>query len=291
MKKIISILLLTFMCAMAFVGCGSGENTTTSSTLSQSSNEYENLTVGKEVDFEGKLSTVDGVFSGINNDNGSNVFDVDFGKNNGTAIITYAGANLNLKVGDTVRVKGTISKVYDSEDAPFIGVEATLVEKVSSGTASTSLFNSSSKSSSSISNTSGTDFNVDWDKCITNTKENSLLISSNYPYVKDVYIDVDDNEKEIIFMAILDDSTKPEIALEYADTMIRQLNMWARMQDESIANSTKDYYGGLYDVYSIRIGVAPLSQSQNQSKWFVSDYINKGLHTKHTLKLEKAYRR
>lgn len=291
MKKIISILLLTFMCAMAFVGCGSGENTTTSSTLSQSSNEYENLTVGKEVDFEGKLSTVDGVFSGINNDNGSNVFDVDFGKNNGTAIITYAGANLNLKVGDTVRVKGTISKVYDSEDAPFIGVEATLVEKVSSGTASTSLFNSVSKSSSSISNTSGTDFNVDWDKCITNTKENSLLISSNYPYVKDVYIDVDDNEKEIIFMAILDDSTKPEIALEYADTMIRQLNMWARMQDESIANSTKDYYGGLYDVYSIRIGVAPLSQSQNQSKWFVSDYINKGLHTKHTLKLEKAYRR
>ena len=142
-----------------------------------------------------------------------------------------------------------------------------------------------------MSNTSGTHFNVDWDKCITNTKENSLLISSNYPYVKDVYIDVDDNEKEIIFMAILDDSTKPEIALEYADTMIRQLNMWARMQDESIANSTKDYYGGLYDVYSIRIGVAPLSQSQNQSKWFVSDYINKGLHTKHTLKLEKAYRR
>lgn len=116
------------------------------------------------------------------------------------------------------------------------------------------------------------------------------MVQENYPYAKDVHIEVNDDKKEIVFMAILSDSTNPEDALDYADLMIRQLNMWARMQDESIANSTKDYYGGLYDVYSIRIGVAPLSQSQNQSKWFVSDYINKGLHNKHTLKLEKAYR-
>lgn len=133
-------------------------------------------------------------------------------------------------------------------------------------------------------------FNVDWDTCIAHTKEYSLMVPENYPYVKDVHIEVNDDKKEIIFMAILSDSTDPEDALDYADLMIRQLNMWARMQDESIASSTKDSYGGLYDVYSIRIGIAPLSQSQNQSKWFVSDYINKGLHTKHTIKLEKAYR-
>ena len=133
-------------------------------------------------------------------------------------------------------------------------------------------------------------FNVDWDRCINETKEYSLMVTSNYPYVKDVYINVDDNEKEILFTAVFDDSTNPELALDYADTMIRQLNMFARMQDETIASSTKDYYGGLYDVYSIKIGITPLSQVKNQSKWFISDYINKGLHTKHTIKLEKAYR-
>ncbi len=116
------------------------------------------------------------------------------------------------------------------------------------------------------------------------------MVTENYPYAKDVHIEVDDTKKEIVFMAILADSTDPEDALDYADLMIRQLNMWARMQDESITSSTKNSYGGLYDVYSISIGIAPLSQVENQSKWFVYDYIKRGVHTKHTIKLEKAYR-
>ena len=53
MKKAISILLLTVMCAMVFVGCGSGESTPTSSISIQSNNEYKDLTVGQNVDLEG----------------------------------------------------------------------------------------------------------------------------------------------------------------------------------------------------------------------------------------------
>ena len=61
------------------------------------------------------------------------------------------------------------------------------------------------------------------------------------------------------------------------------------MQDKNIELGTKDYYGGLYDEYGIMIGVAPKNQVNNKDKWFVYQYITKGMHTKQAPKLQKAH--
>jgi hypothetical protein len=64
MKKAISVLLLTVMCAMVFVGCGSSENKTTSSTsISQRD------TISKYLPHSEKVTWDSNVYDVMNNDN------------------------------------------------------------------------------------------------------------------------------------------------------------------------------------------------------------------------------
>lgn len=130
-------------------------------------------------------------------------------------------------------------------------------------------------------------YNVDWDKCIEDTKA-SIADPNFYDYLKDIHIEVDETKKQITFTAVLADSTNADVALDYADTMVRQFNLFAQMQDSSIKSSSKDYYGGVYDSYSALVGVAPLSKVKESDKWYVYDAIAKGGKTK--LKLSKAYK-
>lgn len=130
-------------------------------------------------------------------------------------------------------------------------------------------------------------YDVDWDKCLEDLKE-SVLDSEVYPYAKDVYVGVDDGKKQINFTAVLDDSTDPSVALDYADTIIRQYNLMANMQDNRIALGGKDYYGGLYDQYSILIGIAPLSKTENNKEWFVFDAVVAGAYQ--AIDLQEAYK-
>lgn len=125
------------------------------------------------------------------------------------------------------------------------------------------------------------DFNVDWEKCIQETKE-ELTNSEFFSYVKDIYIEV--KEDEIKFTAALADSTSDSIALDFADTLIRRFNLTAKAQDNAIKSSTKDYLGGLYDKYNIVIAIAPLSKVSNQKEWYVYDAISKGMHRQPRLK-------
>lgn len=136
--------------------------------------------------------------------------------------------------------------------------------------------------------TESADYNVDWDKCLDDAKQS--ITGSSYPYVKDLTVQVDESKKLMTFTAVFDDSTDPQKALEYADTMLRQYNTFASQQDSTISIGSKESYGGLYDSYKVMIGIAPYSQIDNQSKWFVYDSIGKGVQTKHTIELEKPYR-
>ena len=129
-------------------------------------------------------------------------------------------------------------------------------------------------------------YNINWDKCIEDTKA-SIADPNFYDYLKDVHIEVEEAEKQITFSAVLSDSTSADVALDYADTMVRQFNLFAQMQDSSIKSSSKDYYGGVYDSYSALVGVAPLSKVKNSDEWYVYDAIAKG--GKNKLKLSKAY--
>lgn len=113
----------------------------------------------------------------------------------------------------------------------------------------------------------------------TITTEESTKMSLVY------YIGVKDDT--ITITAVVDDSTDPSLALDFADTLVRQLNLYAQMQDSSIESSSQNFYGGLYTRYNALVGVAPASKTNSQKDWFVYDGISGG---KVMLKLNKQYR-
>lgn len=126
---------------------------------------------------------------------------------------------------------------------------------------------------------------IDMDKCISDLKEN-LPLEPDYTFVRDYSISMNDDD-QIAITAVVDDATDPTIALDFADTLVRQLNLYAQMQDSSIESASKDFYGGLYKRYSALVGVAPASKIDDKDSWFVHDGIVGG---KVMLKLNKAYR-
>lgn len=117
---------------------------------------------------------------------------------------------------------------------------------------------------------SETDINIDINKCISDLKEN-LALEPDYTFVNDYYIKADGTDLTISI--VVDDATDPARALDFADTVVRQLNLYANMQDSNIALGNKDFYGGLYEKYSALVGVAPASKVNNQDEWFVFDAI------------------
>lgn len=117
---------------------------------------------------------------------------------------------------------------------------------------------------------SETDINIDIDKCISDLKEN-LPLEPDYTFVNDYYIKADGTDLTISI--VVDDATDPARALDFADTVVRQLNLYANMQDSNIALGNKDFYGGLYEKYSALVGVAQASKVNNQDEWLVFDAI------------------
>lgn len=126
-----------------------------------------------------------------------------------------------------------------------------------------------------INSTQDIAYNVDWEKCINDTKA-EFINSDQYSYLKDIYIEISDDK--IIFTAAVADSTDKEVTLKFADSLIRRFNANAQLQDSSIKSSGKDYLGGLYDLYSISIGVAPLSKINNSNEWYIHDVIGEKVH-------------
>ena len=155
-------------------------------------------------------------------------------------------------------------------------VEETKVEETTQTDESNSDANDKKDESEEIS--------IDMDKCISDLKS-SLPLEPDYTFVQDYYIGVDG--KQLTITAVVDDATDPTAALDFADTLVRQLNLYANMQDSSIELGNKDFYGGLYKYYSALVGVSPASQTNNTNNWFVYDAISGG---KTMLKLQKQYR-
>lgn len=113
-----------------------------------------------------------------------------------------------------------------------------------------------------------------------------FINSEFFPYVRDVSIAFN-NKDTITLMAIVRDSTSPEVAAEFADTFIRQCNSFAALQNSDIAMSSDKYYGGLYDDCNLFIGIASNSKLNDYDDWFVYQAITKGRYIE--IKLNKAY--
>ncbi len=113
---------------------------------------------------------------------------------------------------------------------------------------------------------------------------------SSYPYVIDASATRDEDKKEITFAAILQPSTKPAIALDFADTMLRRYSALAQMfLDKDYKPATKDYYGGLWDDYNAMIIIAPQGATEPKD-CFVFDHITRKMHTQQKIELTKKYR-
>lgn len=113
-------------------------------------------------------------------------------------------------------------------------------------------------------------FDIDINKCIDDLKDN-LPLEPDYTFVNDYVILADG--KDLTISIVVDDDTDPEKALDFADTVVRQLNLYANMQDSNVELGNKDFYGGLYTEYSALVGVAPYSKMNNTDEWFVYDAI------------------
>ena len=131
-----------------------------------------------------------------------------------------------------------------------------------------------------------TKIELDWEKLSEDFKADP---SVNETFVKDVCVALGDNGY-IQITAALADATEPEVALDYADTLLRRLNGVAQYQNSSIASGNTEIFGGLYDSYCVQIGIAPLSKTSDSDEWFVFDAIAPGVQCKHTIELQKMYR-
>ena len=96
----------------------------------------------------------------------------------------------------------------------------------SSDKANSSESDTSDQGNDSTSSTSDTQTasSLNMDKCISDLKAN-LPLDPDYTYVQDYYIGVKDDT--ITITAVVDDSTDPSLALDFADTLVRQLNLCA----------------------------------------------------------------
>lgn len=188
---------------------------------------------------------------------------------------------------------GGENKADSSQAAPKEKTEKSVKEdKKNNGTTaesssnkeSTSEDKSTSQETTSSTSDTQTSSSLDMDKCISDLKAN-LPLEPDYTYVRDYYIGVKD--KTITITAVVDDATDPSLALDFADTVVRQLNLYAQMQDSSIESGSQNFYGGLYTRYDALVGVAPASKTNSQKDWFVYDGISGG---KVMLKLNRQYR-
>lgn len=119
--------------------------------------------------------------------------------------------------------------------------------------------------------------NVEWDKVIEETKK-EVMNPEFFSYVKDTHIEVSEEDKIITFTAVLGDSTDKEVAVEFADTFVRKFSSNIAIKNSNLESPGHEYLGEVFDHYSIRIGVTPLSKTDNQNEWFVDDAIARGVH-------------
>jgi hypothetical protein len=132
---------------------------------------------------------------------------------------------------------------------------------------------SSSSSSTPLANTG-----TSWDDNINEVYE-MALDEETYPYSDSAYINVDQNNLLIDYTIIVADETTPEEAVQYANDLVRAFNDSVSKTDSSIAPSTDDYYGGVFDTYSFCMTIATNESVLNESDWLVCQTVKAGEHT------------
>jgi len=109
-------------------------------------------------------------------------------------------------------------------------------------------------------------------------------------FTRDVSIKVDEKEKVVSLMAVMDNGLKKWVAMEFADTMIRRFSSFVAMYNDGVTGPSNDNYGSLFDEYKIQIGIAPAAQVDNPDNWYYMQWIYPKMHTKQGPDWKKAQR-
>ena len=68
-------------------------------------------------------------------------------------------------------------------------------------------------------------------------------------------------------------------AADYASDLIRFINDSIAIQNNSLALSTSESYGGFFDDYSFKVQVIPELSQDDESTWLVNMTVSAGEHT------------
>ncbi len=100
--------------------------------------------------------------------------------------------------------------------------------------------------------------------------------AGDYPLSKYIDTAVDENTKTIQLLWPLDNAATEEDGVRYANALLRAFNDACAEQDFSIAASTEDNYGGLYQKYAVNIQVFHEADILKPEKYLVSMTIPAG---------------
>ena len=119
------------------------------------------------------------------------------------------------------------------------------------------------------------DIVLDFDQVQSSAEE---LIADAEEYPLSSYIDtyVDEDRKQIWLVWPLVNEATEKDGVFYAEGLLRAFNDAAQEQDFSIALSTEDSYGGLYDRYDVNIQVFTEAKILSAEDYFVSMTIPAG---------------
>lgn len=131
--------------------------------------------------------------------------------------------------------------------------------------------NSDSQTSETAETSQDIDTNIE--KYINDFNAN-LDLKSEYSFVKDCSIVLDD--KNIMFLLVVEDNTDPDEATKLGDALVKQFNSYVCSCDSSISPSDDDYFGGLYEIYNAMVGIAETSKTSNTSDWIANYGIIQG---------------
>jgi len=128
---------------------------------------------------------------------------------------------------------------------------------------------------------------IDWSQAAEEATDYFTEEFEEITYALEFDASIDPDTKQITLFALVSDDTAAEDALEYANTVVRSFNdIFVHNQDNEIALSSEDSYGGIYEEFSVSIGIAPKSQKADESQWFVKEDIPAGEYK--TFKLQNT---
>jgi hypothetical protein len=100
-----------------------------------------------------------------------------------------------------------------------------------------------------------------------------------YPYCDELYAFVKESSKLVDITIVIPDGTSDEDGLECATQIVKLFNDVALQNELVIGESSSDnYYGSLFDEYSVNLTVASPETAMYESQWLVCQNIPAGTH-------------